>query len=151
MSLQPGLLDVKKARFDDLVDEAFDLGSGEGKFVEIAIRWEESEIAQDVLLAVTDGYYDGKDDLQFDSQSYSLEFSEDDIADVQFGFDQLPVGTGLTRATALRYYVEFDAFLNPDHLGVGGKWTWGGGRGSSTKRTPLEFCERWGITLHAET
>ena len=114
----------------------------EDQFIEYGVRWSDGELAPDVLELVTDGYYDGDDERELEGKTYSLAFSEETVSDVLAARENVPKRQRLNAEIHLRYYIEFDAFLFPDHLGVGGFWRWGGGS-RSEKREPQEFYDYW--------
>ncbi len=114
-------------------------------WVEFGVRWADGELAEDVLVVDTDGYYDGPDQIEFSGQKYSLEFGEDLLKDALVSFNNTSTKNRPSAEIFLRYMIEFDAALEPRTERVGGKWVWGGMRGRPEKREPKDFHKRWRI------
>lgn len=142
MTPDQGVLSARLMTLAQLCSGSLVLGK-EDRWLEFGIRWADGELADDVLQLETDGYAEVDDVVQFDGTSYSLEFGEDLLGSVlKFNADIGPTER-CNNTISLRYCIEFDAYFVPGQTNVGGKWTWGGGRGRKTKRMPEEFLKVW--------
>ena len=110
---------------------------------EFALRWEDGEIAEDILILDTDGYYDGREEISFQGDTYRMEFGEDLIEGVLGYHSQAAKCSKVQPSIALRYYIEFDAFLDANEVGGSGVWQGGTNTNIGARRTPKEFIERW--------
>ncbi|KAJ56062.1 hypothetical protein ACMU_09900 [Actibacterium mucosum KCTC 23349] len=143
MNSEQGLLSVQRVSFVRIASGTFGTGEDAGNWNEFGIRWEDGEIAEDAVLCVTDGYYDGEDGIEFEGLTYSLEFSGDTVGDVIKRLGALPQSKRPQNHIALRYYVEFDAYFDPDVPRVGGRSSWGRRGGRPDKRDPDDFWIKW--------
>ena len=143
MSDKDGLYSVQAVNIDELCENYEKYIGKPERVVEFAIRWQDGEVADDFLCVDTDGYYSGAEALDFNTQTYLLEFAEDTLTDVLEGWKGMPADQRPAASTALRYYIEFDAFIENGALRTGGKWAWGNGGNRPAKREPKEFYEKW--------
>lgn len=142
MTPEYGVLSAKVMTLAEICSGALPIGQ-KGRWYEFGIRWAEGEIADDVLVLETDGYCEVDDTIAYEGRTYGLEFGEDLLGDaLRHSARNAEVGR-LGATVALRYCVEFDAFLEPEQARTGGKWNWSGGRGREKQRQPEEFLAVW--------
>lgn len=142
MSPEQGVISAKVMSLADLCDGMVPIGQKE-RWFEFGIRWVDGEIANDILVLETDGYCEVEDSVDFQGQFYELEFGEDLLRDTLKYNARLGETKRPNLTVALRYHVEFDAFLELGQTRTGGKWSWGGGRGREEKRKPEDFLAVW--------
>lgn len=135
-----GVFSIRTLPLEDL--QSLSIGRA-GRWYEFGIRWSDGEICPDILAVETDGYDDLEDVVSFKNEVYRLEFGEDLLSGVLKSNAIAEPEGRVNFETALRYAVEFDAFLEVGSLPVGGKWSWGGGRGRPKQRDPSEFARVW--------
>ncbi len=144
MSEDEGILSMKSLPLKEVADKAVLQRGKHRNWYEFGIRWVDGEIADDVLVVETDGYFESSGPIEYEGNSYSLQFGEDLLEDALESWSHFS-SSKVNAVTALRYMIEFDAAFVPDDLRVGGKWVWGGMRGRPEKRDPPDFCEAWDI------
>lgn len=142
MTEDVGLIDCFACRFSELLTDPRIKMNVYGQWAEFGFEWLDGEIADPIIVAITDGYYDC-DEVSYEGKKFPLIFSEEELTSVVKYLHQLPRGERPSAELSLRYYIEFDAFFDPDELRVGGKWTWGNRAFRPEKRNPEEFLQKW--------
>ncbi len=106
-------------------------------------RWEMGEIAEDILEEFSPLDAEEKESILFEGQAYDSFFTSEDVSDVQQSLEGLLPEQKPPVSIALRYYLEFDAFLVPGPFRIGGNWSWGSMGGRSERREPQAFYDYW--------
>lgn len=86
------------------------------RLLEFGIRWDDGEIAEDVLVLDTNGFSDAPIDWQENGQTYTLSFTEKHLKDVFALQAAQPEDIRPPITVALRFFLEFDAFLTVDSI-----------------------------------
>ena len=135
----PGIKSWRRSSLSEIAAESRTWLSDDVADLAIAIRWEDGEIADDVLVLEIDPYSGLDDDiLEFEGHSYDWDFTGQQLRSaISFQQEQGPIQDRDVIVRAIRYHLEFDAFLD-FNFRVGGRWEWGK-QVRIPKRTPREF------------
>ncbi|MFQ6554024.1 hypothetical protein AAD018_016910 [Aestuariibius insulae] len=106
-------------------------------------RWEAGEIAEDIVEEFSPVDVDEPQGPVVDGQSYDAFFTSEEVSDVQQSLEGLRAEEKPPASVALRYYLEFDAYLVPGPFRTGGNWSWGGMGSRAERREPQAFYDYW--------
>ena len=138
MRPEDGLFSVRQSTLREIVEmvpEFPDRASGRS-FV-FGVRKIEDEYAEDMLVMETDGYCE-IERFNFAGRDYVVDLNQDTVEDVLVALNNhFPGSTPPDPAIALRYYLEFDAYLSEEI------WKFDKADPHSGGRSPADFWKRW--------
>ena len=138
MRPEEGLLSVREATLREIVEMVPDFPDrASGRSFVFGVRSIGDEYAEDVLVMETDGYCE-IDRFRFEERDYVVDLNQDIVEDVVVALkSHFPNSTPPEPAIALRYYLEFDAYLSED------TWKFDKVGPRPGRRSPAEFWKRW--------
>ena len=133
-----GLFDVQLSTLRAVVEMVPDFPDrASDRSLSFGVRKADGEFAEDVLVMDTDGYCE-IGHFEFEGRDYVVDLTQEVVEDVVAALrNHFPSSQPPHPAIALRYYLEFDAYLTED--------TWKHDQPDLRpgRRSPAEFWKRW--------
>lgn len=138
MRPEEGLFDVRRSTLHEIVGMLCNFPNrASGRSFVFGFRKSDGEYAEDVLVIETDGYCE-IERLEFEGNHYVVDLTQEMVEDVVGALkNHFPNTKAPNPAIALRYYLEFDAYLMED------TWKFDEADPRPGHRSPADFWRRW--------